>query len=160
MGRAVYQGVYEPTSPHADEQGFRCDVQAALRRLDLTVVRYHGGNFVSGYHWEDGVGPRESRPAVRELAWDSIEPNQVGTDEFVWLARRMGWAPMLAVNLGTGTPEEARNWVEYCNGKAGTRYADLRAAHGSRDPHDVRLWCLGNEMEPSSTRRAPIRRPS
>ena len=147
MGRAVYEGVYEPKSAHADAEGFRKDVLAALEQLSMTVMRYPGGNFVSGYHWEDGVGPRESRPTVRELAWGSIEPNQFGTDEFISLSRKMGWTPMLAVNLGTGSPEEARNWVEYCNGEVGTRYADLRSANGSREPHGVKLWCLGNEMD-------------
>jgi alpha-N-arabinofuranosidase len=147
MGRAVYQGVYDPGSAHADDEGFRADVLGALKRLDMTVVRYPGGNFVSGYHWQDGVGPRERRPRVRELAWGTIEPNEVGTDEFVALARKMGWSPMLAVNLGTGTPEEASHWVEYCNGEAGSRYADLRAANASRDPYGVKLWCLGNEMD-------------
>jgi alpha-N-arabinofuranosidase len=147
MGRAVYEGVYDPKSAHADAEGFRKDVLAALEALSMTVMRYPGGNFVSGYHWEDGVGPRENRPTVRELAWRTIEPNQFGTDEFISLSRKMGWTPMLAVNLGTGSPEEARNWVEYCNGEVGTRYADRRAANGSREPHDVKLWCLGNEMD-------------
>jgi len=147
MGRAVYQGVYDPKSPHADAEGFRKDVLAALEPLAMTVMRYPGGNFVSGYHWEDGVGPREQRPCVRELAWRTIEPNQMGTDEFISLSRRMGWTPMLAVNLGTGTPEEARNWVEYCNGEMGTRYADLRAGNVGPEPHGVELWCLGNEMD-------------
>jgi alpha-N-arabinofuranosidase len=147
MGRAVYQGVYDPSSAQADAEGFRKDVLAALEPLSMTVMRYPGGNFVSGYHWEDGVGPRDDRPTVRELAWQSIEPNQFGTDEFISLSRKMGWTPMLAVNLGTGSPEEARNWVEYCNGEVGTRYADLRAANGSREPHGVKLWCLGNEMD-------------
>ncbi len=147
MGRAVYEGVYEPASPHADAEGWRSDVLERLRGLDLTVMRYPGGNFVSGYHWQDGVGPREARPRLREMAWNSIEPNQVGTDEFLALARRMGWEPMMAVNLGTGSPEEARNWVEYCNAPAGTRYADLRVAHGQEKPYGVKLWCLGNEMD-------------
>jgi alpha-N-arabinofuranosidase len=147
MGRAVYEGVYDPKSPHADAEGCRSDVLAALEPLAMTVVRYPGGNFVSGYHWEDGVGPREGRPAVRDLAWNTIEPNQFGTDEFISLCRRMGWTPMLSVNLGTGSPEEARNWVEYCNGEMGTRYADLRAGHGHPEPHGVKLWCLGNEMD-------------
>jgi alpha-N-arabinofuranosidase len=147
MGRAVYQGVYQPDSRHADKDGFRRDVLEALKRLDMTAMRYPGGNFVSGYHWEDGVGPRDRRPTVHELAWNSIEPNQVGTDEFMSLCRGMRWTPMLSVNLGTGTPEEARNWVEYCNGAPGTKYADLRVANGRADPHDVKLWCLGNEMD-------------
>jgi alpha-N-arabinofuranosidase len=113
MGRAVYEGVYDPKSAHADEDGFRTDVLDALRRLRYTVMRYPGGNFVSGYHWMDGVGPRAQRPTVRDLAWQSTEPNQIGTDEYMVLCRKMDWTPMLTVNLGTGTPEEARNWVEY-----------------------------------------------
>ena len=147
LGRAVYEGVYDPDSMRADADGCRADVLAALRRLDLTAMRYPGGNFVSGYHWQDGVGPRAKRPTVRELAWQSIEPNRFGTDEYLGLCRKLGWTPMLTVNLGTGTPEEARDWVEYCNCPAGTRYADLRAANGSREPHAVNLWCLGNEMD-------------
>ena len=147
MGRCIYEGVYDPDSAHADEDGFRSDVLEALRGLDLSVVRYPGGNFASGYHWRDGIGPLDARPVVRELAWQSIEPNRFGTDEFLKLCRKLGWEPMLAANLGTGTPEEARDWVEYCNAPAGTRIADLRAANGSEPPHGVELWCLGNEMD-------------
>jgi alpha-L-arabinofuranosidase len=147
LGRAVYQGVYEPKSKHADESGCRRDVLAALDRLKFTAMRYPGGNFVSGYHWLDGVGPKEKRPKTRDLAWQSLEPNEFGTDEFAALSRRMRWTPMMAVNLGTGTPEEARNWLEYCNLEAGTRWSDLRVEHGSKQPHDFKLWCLGNEMD-------------
>ncbi|NQU76908.1 MAG: alpha-N-arabinofuranosidase, partial [Planctomycetes bacterium] len=147
LGRAVYQGVYDPQCRHADENGLRTDVLGALDRLGMTVMRYPGGNFVSGYHWLDGVGPRPQRPTVRDLAWQSIESNQFGTDEYIALCRRMGWQTMLTVNLGTGTPEEARNWVEYCNCPAGTRFADLRVANGHVQPHGVKLWCLGNEMD-------------
>lgn len=147
LGRAVYGGVYDPESSHADGDGFRSDVMVALGRLGMTAMRYPGGNFVSGYHWQDGIGAKADRPAVLELAWRSIEPNQFGTDEFVALSRKMGWDPMLAVNLGTGTPEEARDWVEYCNSPTGTKYADMRAANGSVEPHGVKLWCLGNEMD-------------
>jgi len=147
LGRAVYHGVYDPGSCRSDEQGFRRDVLDALRPLEMTAMRYPGGNFASGYHWLDGVGPRESRPVVRELAWQSIETNQFGTDEFLALCRRMDWDPMLTVNLGTGTPEEARDWVEYCNGPVGTRFADLRNRNGNLEPFGVRLWCLGNEMD-------------
>jgi alpha-N-arabinofuranosidase len=147
MGRAVYEGVYDPESACADADGWRADVLEKLGDLDLTVMRYPGGNFASGYHWQDGVGPPEHRPRLRELAWNSIEPNRVGTDEFLGLARRMHWEPMLTVNLGTGSPEEARNWVEYCNAPVGTRYADMRAANGREAPHGVELWCLGNEMD-------------
>ncbi len=147
MGRAVYQGVYDPDCAHADAEGFRTDVLDALKRLRMTAMRYPGGNFVSGYHWQDGVGPARDRPAVLDLAWNSVEPNRFGTDEFIRLARRMGWTPMLSANLGTGTPEEARNWVEYCNAPTGTKYADMRAGNGNKDPFDVKLWCLGNEMD-------------
>ena len=147
LGRAVYQGVYDPDSAQADEHGFRRDVVSALKRLRMTAMRYPGGNFASGYHWMDGVGPRDQRPIVRELAWQSIEPNSFGTDEYVELCHLAGWTPMITVNLGTGTPEEARNWVEYCNCPAGTQYADLRVANGWPGPHNVKLWCLGNEMD-------------
>jgi alpha-N-arabinofuranosidase len=147
MGRAVYEGVYDPKSTHADEDGFRTDVLAALKRLRYAVMRYPGGNFASGYHWMDGVGPRDQRPTMRDLAWQSTEPNHIGTDEFMVLCRKMDWMPMLTINLGTGTPEEARNWVEYCNSPAGTRYADMRVANSSQEPYRVKLWCLGNEMD-------------
>ena len=147
LGRAVYEGVYEPTSKHADAHGCRTDVLEALKRLRFTAMRYPGGNFVSGYHWEDAVGPRESRPQTLDLAWQSIETNQFGPNEFLELSQRMGWTPMMAVNLGTGTPEEARNWLEYCNNAAGTKYADKRIAHGYEKPFNVKLWCLGNEMD-------------
>jgi alpha-N-arabinofuranosidase len=147
MGRAVYESVYDPDCSCADEDGFRTDVMEAMRRLGMTAMRYPGGNFVSGYHWMDGVGPRDQRPVVRELAWQSLEPNHFGTDEFIKLSRKMEWTPMLTVNLGTGTPEEARNWVEYCNCPAGTKYADMRVANGHTEPHAVKLWCLGNEMD-------------
>jgi alpha-N-arabinofuranosidase len=147
LGRAVYQGVYDPQSVHADEYGCRSDTLAALKRLKMTAMRYPGGNFASGYHWLDGIGPQASRPAVRDLAWQSIESNQFGTDEFMSLCRQMDWIPMLTVNLGTGTPEEARNWVEYCNCSPGTQYSNLRAQNGQAAPHAVRLWCLGNEMD-------------
>jgi len=147
IGRAVYEGVYDPQSKHADQYGFRKDVLNCLKQLCFTAMRYPGGNFASGYHWLDGVGPRATRPTIRELASQSIEPNQFGTDEFIQLSRVMNWTPMMAVNLGTGTPEEARNWVEYCNSPIGTKYADLRGEYGASDPHDVKLWCLGNEMD-------------
>jgi alpha-L-arabinofuranosidase len=149
MGRAVYEGVYDPTSIHADEDGFRTDVLNACKLMRYTALRYPGGNFASGYHWMDGIGPREKRPTVRDLAWQSLEPNQVGTDEFARLARRMEWQPMISVNLGSGTPEEARNWVEYCNSPVGSFYADLRAANGSIEAYNFKLWCLGNEMDGS-----------
>lgn len=147
VGRAVYEGVYDPQSIHADRQGFRKDVMENLRPLVFTAMRYPGGNFASGYHWLDGVGARRSRPVIQELASHSLEPNLFGTDEFMRLARIMNWTPMLTVNLGTGTPEEARNWVEYCNSPVGTKYADLRAKNATPEPYAVKLWCLGNEMD-------------
>ena len=149
LGRCVYEGVYDPDSSVADEDGFRTDVMRALGELQMTIMRYPGGNFASGYHWEDGVGPQEQRPTVRELAWQSIETNAFGTDEFLKLCGKMGWEPMLAVNLGPGSPEEARNWVEYCNSESGTKYADQRGKNGVKEPHGVRYWCLGNEMDGS-----------
>jgi alpha-N-arabinofuranosidase len=147
MGRAVYQGVYDPGCSHADKEGFRTDTLDALKRLKMTAMRYPGGNFASGYHWQDGIGSRIERPVIRELAWQSTEPNQIGTDEFIQLSHRMDWTPMLTVNLGTGTPEEAHNWVEYCNSPMGTKYANLRAANGNVNPYGIKLWCLGNEMD-------------
>ena len=147
IGRAVYEGVFEPQSSHADEYGFRKDVLRSMKRLCFTTMRYPGGNFASGYHWLDGVGPPPSRPVVKELASQSIEPNQFGTDEFIHLTRIMDWIPMITVNLGTGSPEEARNWVEYCNSPVGTKYSNLRAENGAIVPFGVKLWCLGNEMD-------------
>ena len=147
LGRAVYDGLYNPDSAHADSLGCRTDVQDALRRLRFTAMRYPGGNFVSGYHWRDAVGPKSKRPRTRDLAWQSIDTNQFGPNEFLELCPRMGWTPMLAVNLGTGTPEEAKDWVEYCNVESGSRWCDLRREHGYERPWDVKLWCLGNEMD-------------
>jgi alpha-L-arabinofuranosidase len=147
MGRAVYGGIYEPGHSTADEDGFRGDVLELVREMGVTLVRYPGGNFVSAYDWEDGVGPREDRPVRLDLAWRSLEPNEVGTDEFMTWARRARVAPMLAVNLGTRGVDAARNLVEYCNMPTGSRYADRRASNGHPEPHAVRLWCLGNEMD-------------
>ncbi len=147
IGRAVYEGVYDPQSKWADENGFRKDVLSSLKKLLFTAMRYPGGNFASGYHWMDGIGPRSSRPVLQELASLSIEPNQFGTDEFIQLARMMNWTPMITANLGTGTPEEARNWVEYCNGPVGTKFSNLRAGNGPTEPYSVKLWGLGNEMD-------------
>ncbi|MBX0329007.1 alpha-N-arabinofuranosidase [Oscillochloris sp. ZM17-4] len=147
MGRCIYQGIYEPGSPQADARGIRRDVLAALRELNPRTLRYPGGNFLSGYRWLDGVGPRAQRPRRRELAWKSIETNQFGTDEFIDYCRELGSAPMLGVNLGTGDIAGAAALVEYCNAPQGSAYADMRAANGHPQPHDVRYWCLGNEMD-------------
>ncbi len=147
MGRAIYTGIYEPEHPAADPDGFRQDVADLIRPLHIPVVRYPGGNFVSGYRWEDGVGPRAARPVRPELAWFALEPNQVGTDEFMDFLKLVGSRPMLAVNLGTRGAQDAANLLEYCNFPGGTYYSDLRIAHGYREPHAVKLWCLGNEMD-------------
>jgi alpha-N-arabinofuranosidase len=147
MGRCIYEGIYDPRSPRADERGLRRDVLAALRELNFRIIRYPGGNFLSGYCWLDGVGPRDKRPARRDMAWRSIETNQFGTDEFMEFCHLLDTQPMLAVNLGTGTIAEAANLVEYCNGTPGTYYADLRVANGHPKPYDVQYWCLGNEMD-------------
>ena len=147
LGRAVYGGIYEPGHPLADEEGFRTDVIKLINELDVPVVRYPGGNFVSGYNWEDGVGPVEERPARLELAWGVTEPNKFGTNEFMRWCKKAKTSPMMAVNLGTRGPEEARQLVEYCNHPSGTKYAELRRSHGYDDPWGVKLWCLGNEMD-------------
>ncbi len=147
LGRCVYGGLYEPDHPSADADGFRTDVQALVRELNMPVMRYPGGNFVSGYNWEDGVGEKSTRPRRLDLAWGTTETNQFGTNEFVTWCRKAGTAPMLAINLGTRGPEEARNLVEYCNHPGGSRWSDLRRQHGFAQPHGVKLWCLGNEMD-------------
>lgn len=147
LGRCVYTGIYEPEHPTADRHGFREDVADLTRELGVPIIRYPGGNFVSGYRWEDGIGPVEQRPVRLDLAWRSIEPNEVGTDEFCAWTRRVGSAPMLAVNLGTRGPDAAAELVEYCNHPGGTYWSDQRVKNGAAEPHDVRVWCLGNEMD-------------
>jgi alpha-N-arabinofuranosidase len=147
MGRCVYTGIHEPDHPTADERGFRRDVSDLVRELGVPLLRYPGGNFVSGYTWEDGIGPRADRPTRLDLAWRSIETNQVGVDEFIPWAASVGSTPMMAVNLGTRGVDAARHLVEYCNHPSGTYLSDLRRANGSPDPYGVKLWCLGNEMD-------------
>jgi alpha-N-arabinofuranosidase len=147
MGRCVYTGLHEPGHPTADDRGFRRDVLDLVRELGPTVVRYPGGNFVSGYRWEDGVGPLEDRPRRLDLAWRAVESNEFGVDEFAAWCREAGVEPMLAVNLGTRGVAEALDLLEYCNHPGGTRLSDLRRANGAPDPHDVRVWCLGNELD-------------
>ncbi len=147
MGRCIYEGIYDPASPHADERGLRKDVMAALRDLNFRAMRYPGGNFLSGYRWEDGVGPKDQRPRRRDLAWQSTETNQFGTNEFMEFCKLVNTAPMMAANMGTATIQDAANLVEYCNAPVGTKYADLRASHGVKDPYGVKYWCLGNEMD-------------
>src|SRR3954451_19688752 len=147
MGRNVYTGIYEPGHPTADEDGFRQDVLDLVRELGVTVVRYPGGNFVSGYRWEDGVGPADQRPVRLDPAWRSVESNQFGLGEFMRWARKAGIEPMMAVNLGTRGLQEAIDLLEYCNHPEGTYWSDLRRSHGAKEPFDIWLWCLGTEMD-------------
>ena len=147
LGRCVYTGIYEPEHSEADDAGFRGDVLELTRELGVSTVRYPGGNFVSGYRWEDGIGPRAKRPMRRDLAWHSKEPNWVGLDEFMQWCVRARVEPMIAVNLGTRGVQDALDLLEYCNGPIGTPMADLRATNGHPDPYNIRIWCLGNEMD-------------
>jgi len=147
MGRCVYTGIYEPDHPTADGDGFRRDVLELARELGITLVRYPGGNFVSNYRWEDGVGPRELRPRRLDLAWGSTETNQFGLDEFMKWAAKAGVEPMLAINLGTRGIQEAADLIEYANVASGTKLSDLRIANGAQQPHGIRMWCLGNEID-------------
>ncbi|MBQ3668328.1 MAG: alpha-N-arabinofuranosidase [Clostridia bacterium] len=145
LGRAVYTGIYEPGHPSADENGLRRDVLELVRRLGVPVVRYPGGNFVSGFKWEDSVG--KDRPARLDLAWKTTEPNSFGLHEFVDWCKKAGTSPMYAINLGTRGALEAKEVVEYCNHASGTFLSDLRIKNGAKDPFGIKLWCLGNEMD-------------
>lgn len=147
LGRAVYGGIYEPGHPTADKDGFRNDVIGLVKELNVPIVRYPGGNFVSGYNWEDGVGPVECRPKRLDLAWKTTEPNTFGTNEFMKWCQKAGAECMMAVNLGTRGADEARNLVEYTNHKSSSAWADLRKSHGYSKPWGIKLWCLGNEMD-------------
>jgi alpha-L-arabinofuranosidase len=147
LGRCVYGGIYEPGSPRSGPDGLRQDVLEAAERLRYSNIRYPGGNFVSAYRWLDGVGPVEERPARHEPAWDSIEPNAFGTNEFIGFCRQLGAEPYLVVNAGDGDMREARDWVEYCNGTQPTALARLRESHGFAEPHRVRYWGIGNEVD-------------
>lgn len=147
LGRAVYSGIYEPGHETSDDQGFRRDVLELIRQIDVPVVRYPGGNFVSGYNWEDGTGDRAKRPQRPELAWGTIETNEFGLDEFQEWAKRAHTEPMMAINLGTRGMDEARNLLEYCNLDTDTYYANMRRENGFEKPFGIKLWCLGNEMD-------------
>ncbi|KAH6894660.1 alpha-l-arabinofuranosidase [Thelonectria olida] len=148
MGRCIYGGLYEPGNPNnlSDELGFRTDVISCFRELQVPVVRYPGGNFCATYRWQDGIGPKEKRPVRPELAWEGVEPNTFGTDEFMEWCKAVGAEPYLCLNMGTGTLEDALAWLEYCNGDKNTYYANLRRQNGHDEPYRVKYWALGNEM--------------
>src|SRR5580704_1055172 len=147
LGRAVYGGIYDPGSKLSDADGFRKDVLAEIRELGVPIVRYPGGNFVSGYNWLDGVGSKQNRPRTLDKAWDTLESNQFGTNEFLAWCKAAGTEPLMGLNLGTGTAEEAAALVEYCNIDKGTRWSELRRQHGIAEPYKIERWCLGNEMD-------------
>ncbi len=147
LGRAVYDGIYQPGNPLSDEDGFRQDVIGMVKELNVPIVRYPGGNFVSSFVWEDSVGPVEQRPGRLELAWRSLEKNEVGINEFAKWAKKANSDVMMAVNLGTRGIADACNLLEYCNHPGGTKYSDLRIRHGVEQPHNIKVWCLGNEMD-------------
>lgn len=147
MGRCIYGGIYEPNSDFSDDQGFRKDVMELVKELGVTIVRYPGGNFLSGYDWKDGIGPKENRPARLDLAWHGLESNQFGLDEFMAWANKTNIKPMMAVNLGTNGLKEALDLIEYTNVKAQSKWALERVKNGQTEPYDIKVWCLGNEMD-------------
>ncbi|EFX05255.1 alpha-l-arabinofuranosidase [Grosmannia clavigera kw1407] len=148
MGRCIYGGLYEPDNAHglSDDKGFRKDVISCFKELQVPVVRYPGGNFCASYRWQDGIGPVEKRPVRPELAWEGIEPNTFGTDEFMAWCKEVSAEPYLCLNMGTGTLEDALAWLEYCNSNKHTYYADLRRKNGHEEPYGVKYWALGNEI--------------
>jgi len=147
LGRAIYEGIYDPKSKLADDNGFRKDVADEIKKLGVPIIRYPGGNFVSGYNWLEGVGPKQDRPVVLDKAWNSLNSNQFGTNEFMTWCKMVGTMPLMGLNLGTGTTEQAAALVEYCNVEKGTNWSNLRRKHGIAEPYHVQNWCLGNEMD-------------
>lgn len=143
----VYGRLYDPDSPFADENGFRKDYMEQIRELNIPVIRWPGGNYVSGYNWKDGIGPKDQRPARLDLAWNQIESNQMGTDEYVKFCNLVGAENFICINAGTGSLDDARHWVEYCNYERGTYYSDLRRKYGNEEPYNVKYWALGNEID-------------
>ena len=147
LGRCVYTGIYEPGHPTADAEGFRKDVLELVKKLNVPIVRYPGGNYVSGFRWEDAIGPKENRPKRLDLAWKTTEPNEVGLHEFASWAKKANTSIMYSVNLGTRGPADAQHIVEYANHRGGSAWSDLRIKNGAKDPFNIKLWCLGNEMD-------------
>lgn len=147
LGRCVYGGLYEKDHPLSDEDGLRTDVMKLVRDLNVPVVRFPGGNYVSNHRWEDSVGPLQKRPMRLDLAWKALDPNQFGIKEFMDWCRKVDTEPMMAINLGTRGIDEAKDLVEYCNFPGGTELSELRKSHGSEAPYNIKMWCLGNEMD-------------
>lgn len=147
LGRAVYDGIYEPNHPDSDEQGFRKDVISLVKDLNISLIRYPGGNFLSGYNWKDGIGPKNTRPVRLDRAWHSFETNQIGIDEFYDWTQKTNTQILGAVNMGTGTPQDAADLIEYCNFPKGTYWSDLRRKNGHENPYNIKTWCIGNEMD-------------
>src|SRR5215475_10084852 len=147
LGRMIYGGIYEEGSPLSDKDGVRLDTLEAVKGLNVSILRYPGGNFVSGYDWKDGIGPKDRRPARPELAWGGVETNRFGTDEFLRYCERIGAEPYICINAGLGTIDDARHWVEYCNGSYPTYWADQRRKNGRDQPYKVKYWALGNEID-------------
>jgi alpha-N-arabinofuranosidase len=143
LGRAIYEGIYDPGSKLSDSNGFRTDVLAEIKKLGVPIVRYPGGNFVSGYNWLDGVGPKQDRPRVLDKAWNSMNSNQFGTNEFMAWCKAVDTEPLMGLNLGTGTPEQAAALVEYCNVDKGTEWSELRRKHGFNEPYKVKRMAHG-----------------
>lgn len=147
LGRAVYTGIYQPDHPTADSDGFRTDVIDAIKTLNVPLIRYPGGNFLSQYRWEDGIGPKSQRPVRLDLAWRELETNQFGLHEFMRWADKVNAVPNMAVNLGTRGIQAAADLIEYCNFPKGTYLSDLRRQNGAEHPFAIKTWCLGNEMD-------------
>ncbi len=147
LGRCIYGGIYEEGGKFSDADGYRKDVREAARGLGVTLLRWPGGNFVSGYNWRDGIGPREARPVRPDHAWGDLESNRFGTDEFLRYCERVGVEPYICINAGLGSVEDARNWVEYTNEKRHTYWADQRRKNGREEPYGVKFWGLGNEID-------------
>ena len=147
LGRMIYGGIYEENSPLSDPQGYRTDVMKAVQGLNVSILRYPGGNFASGYNWKDGIGPKDQRPTRVELAWNDLESNRFGTDEFLQYCEKIRTEPYICINAGLGTVDDARHWVEYCNEPRHTYWADQRRKNGREKPYNVKYWGLGNEID-------------
>ncbi len=147
LGRMIYGGIYEEGSPLSDADGYRKDVFEAVKQLNVSILRWPGGNFASGYNWNDGIGPKDRRPVRIDLAWNDLESNRFGTDEFLRYCERLGTEPYICINAGLGTVDDARHWVEYCNESRHTYWADQRRKNGREEPYKVKYWALGNEID-------------